>query len=123
MWSPSSRLLVVIALGTLGAFLSQQRTLLGAPPSERNGSLGPASPFLSQSPKQNEPWTVPPNGLPAKVVLAAQSLFEQGLPDPRGCEYRQVVVTGAWDESWATHAWLLPETAGDKRRLAIAGMD
>ena len=51
-------------------------------------------------------------------------LFDQGIADPRGCEYRQVeVVTGnCWSGDSGickTHGWVLPEVAGEKQRFAV----
>ncbi len=55
---------------------------------------------------------------------AVAALFEQGFPDPRGLEYREIVI--ATSEPWhggglplETHGWVLPEADGGTR-FAIA---
>jgi len=49
-------------------------------------------PALPTPPRQTAPWTPPETNLPRSLVEAAQTLFDQGLADPRGCEYRRVRV-------------------------------
>lgn len=66
-------------------------------------------------PNQNSPWTAPVANLPSNFVSAAATLFEQGLADPRGCEYREINVgTGnVWTGDGGvvtTHGWVLPST-------------
>src|SRR5262245_33991890 len=47
-------------------------------------------------PQQNMPWTPPAEPFPEKLLTATVKLFEQGLADPRGCEYREIeVVAGS----------------------------
>ena len=79
----------------------------------------PSPPFsgtqLPTPPRQASPWT-PPAGLPAPLISAAGTLFDQGLADPRGGEYRQILVgTGmVWSGDGgvqAVHGWVLPGTA------------
>ncbi len=57
---------------------------------------GQASKFAGKSipdpPAQKEPWTPPRTKLPRFLVTATAALFEQGVADPRGCEYREVEV-------------------------------
>jgi hypothetical protein len=74
---------------------------------------------LPVPPQQNAPWSPPKTSLPENVVTAAALLFHQGLPDPRGCEYRAVELGGtAW--ILATHAWVLPAEDKETRRFAVA---
>ncbi len=47
-----------------------------------------------QPPRQDEPWTPPPTGLPGPIIAVANVLFELGFADPRGCEYREVELPG-----------------------------
>ena len=80
-------------------------------------------PALPTPPQQNEPWTPPETRLPRFLVTAAQTLFEQGLADPRGCEYRSIRIQlgdaqgGRMDVS--TTGWALPAPDGGKPRFAI----
>lgn len=74
-------------------------------------------------PQQQAPWTRPKVDLPEKLFVAAETLFKQGLADPRGLEYREVEVR-AWN--WRdvvklvkTHGWVFPEKAGEKQRFAV----
>jgi hypothetical protein len=79
-----------------------------------------AVPGLPEPPQQRRPWTPPQSGVPDEFVTAAAKLFEVGLADPRGCQYRAVTVQGprlgdSADEPVKTHAWVLPATAGGWR--------
>jgi hypothetical protein len=68
-------------------------------------------------PKQHSPWTAPTTNLPTNYISATSALFEEGLTDPRDCEYREIEVgTGnVWTGDGgvvATHGWILPGTNG-----------
>ena len=68
---------------------------------------------LPQPPKQNSAWAAPESNLPTNYVTATALLFEQGLADPRGCDYREIEVgTGnVWGGDGGvvkTHGWVLP---------------
>ena len=68
---------------------------------------------LGLPPKQNAAWLPPEALLPTNNVTAATLLFEQGLADPRGCDYREIEVgTGnVWHGDGGvvkTHGWVLP---------------
>ncbi len=81
-------------------------------------------PTLPIPPRQAEPWTPPATSLPRFLVSATAALFEQGLADPRGCEYRtiQVEVGSVWGGKAgqvATSGWVLPVADGGKPRHAI----
>lgn len=41
-------------------------------------------------PQQSAAWTPPPTKLPKTLVSTAVHLFQLGLGDPRGCEYREI---------------------------------
>src|SRR5262245_34871145 len=75
---------------------------------------------LPTPPQQNAPW---PHGADA-LSKAAATLFEQGLADPRGLEYREIeiAVGNPWDgggSSLETHGWILPNDGKD-RQFAVA---
>jgi hypothetical protein len=64
---------------------------------------------LPTPPQQNAPW---PHGDDA-LSKAAALLFEQGLADPRGLEYREIEITlgSPWNGGGyplKTHGWILP---------------
>src|SRR5215510_3986079 len=69
---------------------------------------------LPTPPQQNAPW---PHGDDA-FSKAAATLFEQGLADPRGLEYREIeiAVGNPWDGGGyplKTHGWILPNDGKD----------
>lgn len=82
------------------------------------------APALPTPPQQSEPWTPPETRLPRFMTTAARTLFEQGLADPRGCEYRSIRIRlddgrgGLRDVP--TNGWVLPEPNGGKPRFAVA---
>lgn len=47
---------------------------------------------LPVPPMQNAPWRTPSTVLPENYLSAALALFDAGLPDPRNCHYREIVV-------------------------------
>ena len=72
-------------------------------------------------PQQNAPWAHENDAF--SVIVA--TLFEQGLADPRGLEYREIEIpiSSPWDGGGApfkTHGWILPVESGKKERFAIA---
>ena len=82
--SSSKRLLLpLIALAGLGAQDPRQAAKF-------------AGKSIPDPPRQKDPWTPPRTKLPRFLVTATTALFEQGVADPRGCEYREVeIVDGA----------------------------
>jgi hypothetical protein len=79
---------------------------------------------LPDPPRQRLAWEPPRTPLPEKLVAATAKLFEQGLADPRGCEYREVEIASGNVAGWAgrikTHAWVLPATPQPGgRRFAV----
>ncbi len=72
---------------------------------------------VPEPPTQGKPWTAPATKLPKFLVTATRLLFEQGLYDPRGCEYRTLEVGDGGIVK--THAFLLPDGGGTAVRLAI----
>jgi hypothetical protein len=80
---------------------------------------------LPEPPQQKASWTRPRCGLPEQLVSATAKLFEQGLADPRGCEYREIRLlvrcdncSGCTCDPLTTHGWVLPDT-GQGRRFAV----
>lgn len=88
-------------------------------------------------PQQLAPWSAPET-VPTNLLSAATTVFAQGFPDPRGCEYRQVTievgsvcgdprhyrvgtnaVTNLPTLRLPTRGWVLPETTSETRRFAI----
>jgi hypothetical protein len=57
---------------------------------------------LPEPPKQHEPWTLTmAEGIPDYVVNVTASVFDAGLADPRGGEYREIELQGGLK----THGW------------------
>ena len=87
-------------------------------------------PVLSRSslpipPRQYAAWQPPQTSLPQTSLTATTKLFEQGLADPRGCEYRQIeiVVHSIWGGAamvMKTHAWVLPRSWENSQRFVVA---
>jgi hypothetical protein len=81
-----------------------------------------ADPGLPTPPHQKLPWTPPKSDVPETFVTAAAKLFDLGLADPRGCEYRAVTLhcPSRWtdDPVVRTNAWVLPGGIG-ARRFAV----
>ncbi|MGO8744455.1 MAG: hypothetical protein ACLQNE_00565 [Thermoguttaceae bacterium] len=73
---------------------------------------------LPVPPRQSMAWTPPASGLPKSLVSAATKLFQEGLADPRGCEYREIelfVLYETYCRPLATHGWVLPAPAHGQR--------
>ena len=68
-----------------------------------------AEPAIPIPPAETLPWTPPENHLPPLVVSATQELFDEGLADPRGCEYREIEIASG-NAVLTTHGWVLPQT-------------
>ena len=68
-------------------------------------------------PQQGAPWAPPQTRLPRFLVTASRILFDQGLADPRGCEYRsiRVEVGDFWGvpSEVVTTGWVLPAANGE----------
>ncbi|HWB61262.1 MAG TPA: hypothetical protein VG733_17405, partial [Chthoniobacteraceae bacterium] len=74
---------------------------------------------LPVPPMQGKPWTPPETKLSSVMVNSIKELFDQGMADPRGCEYREVEIDpwGNGTQKLKVHAWVLP---GDgKTRYAV----
>jgi hypothetical protein len=94
---------------------------------ERKASPIFAGKELPTPPRQRASWSPPKSDLPTNYVSATRLLFEQGMADPRGCDYREIEVgTG---EVWSgdggvvkTHGWVLPGGAPQKFAVCWNGM-
>src|SRR5438105_3368324 len=79
--------------------------------------------LLPDPPRQHSAWHPDPN-IPGDILSAAKTLFAQGFPDPRGCDYREieVEVSGVWSGKSSvvkTRGWVLPTNARETNRFAI----
>jgi hypothetical protein len=79
---------------------------------------------IPDPPQQRQPWLPRKTSLPDTFVSATAKLYDQGLADPRGCEYREIVIGlgSLWvsgDDTLKTHGWVLPGKKGDKQRFAV----
>jgi hypothetical protein len=80
---------------------------------------------IPDPPRQREPWQPPATSLPRFLVSASATLFEQGLADPRGCDYHAIEigignVRSGGGGVTKTRGWVLPAAAGEKTRFAVA---
>ena len=73
--------------------------------------------MIPEPPSQGQPWTAPATKLPKFLVSATEILFEQGVADPRGCEYRQVEVGDGMIKG--VHGFVLPERADITGRFVV----
>ncbi len=73
---------------------------------------------IPDPPRQKEPWTPPQTKLPRFLVSATAALFEQGMADPRGCEYREVEMGDGTIVK--TRGFVLPERAGEAGRFVVS---
>ena len=78
---------------------------------------------LPEPPSQHKAWTAPPTKLPAAMLSAVDLLYQQGMADPRGCEYREieVVIGSVWGDGGIlkVHAWVFPSDVPNARRFAV----
>jgi hypothetical protein len=79
---------------------------------------------LPVPPQQTAKWETDTNVIPPELASATISLFDEGLADPRGCDYREIEIHIG--ETWRgdggtnkTHGWVLPVPAGGKPTFAI----
>lgn len=75
-------------------------------------------------PQQAAAWHAPKTKLPKEWVSAAETLFRQGLADPRGCSYCAIELDAGSCLSSAggvvsTHGWLIPADDAKGQRFAI----
>ena len=82
---------------------------------------------LPQPPQQETEWSPAGASLPTNYVNATALLFEQGMADPRGCDYREIEVgTGdIWSSDGGvvkTHGWVLPSKGGQPFAVCWNGL-
>jgi hypothetical protein len=75
-------------------------------------------------PMQSAPWALESTNLPPGLQSAVNVLFQAGMADPRGCEYREIeVVVGIfWTASGTTNktrGWVLPAANSARTNYAI----
>ena len=107
---PTPRRAALLALASF--FLAT----VGADPARRAPRFEGKS--IPEPPAQGQPWTPPPTKLPKFLVDATAALFDQGVPDPRDCEYRDVEV-GDWAVRKA-RGFVLPERPDVPGRFFVA---
>ena len=61
-------------------------------------------------------WEAPSSGLPQQFVDSVEFMFENGLADPRGGEYRSVTITvnSSWkreEKQIETMGWVFPKSS------------
>lgn len=81
-------------------------------------------PDIPEPPQQRAAWLSSTNSISADVLSAATSLFDEGLADPRGCEYREVEIHIG--EVWRgdggtmkTHGWVLPSFSNSNQSFTV----
>jgi hypothetical protein len=72
---------------------------------------------IPDPPRQKEPWTPPATKLPRFLVAETAALFEDGMADPRGCEYREVEIGDG--EAARTRGFVLPRREGEADRFVV----
>jgi len=110
MKRPGVLSLLVAALLVLGVCFAVR-------PRSTGTAFNPGGANFPIPPGQSKPWTAPQTTLPPVVVSAITELFNDGMADPRGCEYREIEI--AYSPTWKdkVHGWVLPGTG--KQRYAI----
>lgn len=89
---------------------------------ERKASPQFSGTELPAPPEQKSPWTAPVSSLPTNYVTATAILFDQGMADPRGGDYREIEVgTGnVWTGDGGvvkTHGWVF--ASKNRQRFAV----
>lgn len=73
---------------------------------------------IPDPPRQKESWTPPRTKLPRFLVTATAALFERGMADPRGGEYREVEIGD--DSIVRTRGFVLPPKEAEAGRFVIS---
>ncbi|HEX4120135.1 MAG TPA: hypothetical protein VH619_05940 [Verrucomicrobiae bacterium] len=80
--------------------------------------------FIPEPPSQHKHWVPPAADLPTNLISSVQFLFNLGLPDPRGCEYREFEATtgdtSAHTGRITAHGWILSGRSGRRPVFAIS---
>lgn len=79
---------------------------------------------LAEPPQQHTAWTPPATAISSNLLSAVKMIFDQGFPDPRGCEYRtiEVEVSSVWERNASlarTCGWVIPAKQGQVQQFAI----
>jgi hypothetical protein len=79
---------------------------------------------LPTPPQQFAADDIPTTNLPSLFVASSMKLFQQGLADPRGCEYQEIEVgTGSCWQGDAgvvkVHGWVIPTAPENHQSFAI----
>lgn len=77
-----------------------------------------------EPPQQTAKWEPDINAISPEFVSAVSLLFEQGLADPRGCDYREIEihigdVWGGEGGKIKTHGWVLPGATNSSKTFAV----
>ncbi len=72
---------------------------------------------IPEPPSQGRPWIAPATKLPKFLVTATGLLFEGGVADPRGCEYRLVEISNG--SIVKARGFVLPERADTPGRFVV----
>ncbi len=72
---------------------------------------------IPDPPQQHAAWAPPETKLPSALVSATAMLFEQGMADPRGCEYREIELNDSGIRK--TTGFVLPERPGQSGRFVV----
>lgn len=83
-----------------------------------------AVPDIPETPQQRAAWLSSTNSISVDVVSASTSLFDEGLADPRGCEYREVEIHigDVWrgdGGTMKTRGWILPSSSNSSQSFAV----
>ena len=91
----------------------------------RGANLHLVGELLPSPPQQMAVWKAGETKLSKEFVDATAVLFQQGLADPRACEYREIeVLVGGSEPPWPdkivkTHGWVIPDTDTKAQRFGI----
>jgi hypothetical protein len=80
---------------------------------------------LHSPPQQFAPDNISTTNLPSVFVATSMKLFQQGLADPRGCEYQEIEVgTGSCWQGDAgvvkVHGWVIPTAPENHQSFAVS---
>ena len=79
---------------------------------------------LPEPPRQYARWRPPTTTLSSNLISSVSFLFQLGMSDPRGCEYRdyEAVVGSVWGYTnrVKAHGWILPRKKGEKQAFAVS---
>ena len=105
-------------------FLAGFCFLAGAVPILAGADDSPPAPgeSIPIPPEQTQTWTPPPTKLAPVAVSAITELFNEGLADPRGCEYREIEIIETNQWTIKTHGWVLPETGTERYAIGWNGV-